>query len=344
MVKFGPRKRFAAVASVLAVATLVLVAVFLGQAALLLLVGVLQVLLIAGIAAAFVELDRRRRRSDTRRDERLRGAVEALRTELTGALESQGSEVVERASEHVTAEVDGLRGSLERVERRLMKRARVDFEQVEALLGLYTELQPERALPATRGWAASPDLLLTCWELALRERPSVIVECGSGVSTLVFAYACRRNGRGRVVSLDHDEEFALRTRRLLTEHGLEQWAEVRTAPLEPLEGTGKVWYRTSQVPDGPIDLLLIDGPPAGRQPDAREPALDVLYGHLSPRATVVVDDHDRERGVVDGWIEQHPELELERRRHEKGTAVLRRRPSEALLPPVASATARTSSS
>lgn len=40
------------------------------------------------------------------------------------------------------------------------------------------------------------------------ERPELIVDTGSGVSTLVAAYALQKLGRGKVVALEHDRAYA----------------------------------------------------------------------------------------------------------------------------------------
>ena len=52
------------------------------------------------------------------------------------------------------------------------------FRQVEALVGLHAVLRPDRDLPETRGWAASPDFLLGLVAHAMATKPRVIVECG----------------------------------------------------------------------------------------------------------------------------------------------------------------------
>lgn len=60
------------------------------------------------------------------------------------------------------------------------------FRQTEALAGLLMELGFTRSLPATRGWAASPDFLRELAWHASQTRPHVIAECDSGVSTLIL--------------------------------------------------------------------------------------------------------------------------------------------------------------
>src|SRR4029453_6873879 len=68
------------------------------------------------------------------------------------------------------------------------------FRQLEALVGLHAILRPDRDLPETRGWSASPDFLLGLVAHAMATRPRVIVECGSGVSTVLLARCLSLNG------------------------------------------------------------------------------------------------------------------------------------------------------
>jgi predicted O-methyltransferase YrrM len=204
------------------------------------------------------------------------------------------------------------------------------FRQLEALQNLSAVLPTSEVLPATRGWAASPDLLMVLVDLVISERPSLVVECGSGASTLWLALALRRFGiEGRVVALDHDPTFGGKTRDLLTRHGVGDLAEVRDAPLEDfsLEGETYPWYarRAWQDLTG-IDLLFVDGPPATTGHQARYPALPLLAGSLSPAATAVLDDlvvPDMQK-VLRRWLDAYPDFSSELLPLEKQAAVLRR--------------------
>lgn len=204
---------------------------------------------------------------------------------------------------------------------------RAEFAQIEALAALYYELKPPVAFPATRSWVASPDLLRHLYLRIRRQPPGLVLECGSGLSTVVMAYGMRASGHGgRVVALEHLEEFAEVTRRMLEEHGLTAHAEVRLAPLEEIELEGETWpwYDRSQLPSGPIDLLFVDGPPGHTRPHARFPAVPVVRDLLSPGASIILDDHRREEEatVAERWLESIDGLRLEELHHEKGTAVL----------------------
>jgi predicted O-methyltransferase YrrM len=204
------------------------------------------------------------------------------------------------------------------------------FRQLEALQNLSAVLPASDVLPATRGWAASPDLLLVLVDLIITERPSLVVECGSGASTLWLALAMRRfKIDGRIIALDHDPVFGGKTREFLARHDVRDLAEVRDAPLESFSLNGETysWYASRAWEDlTGIDLLFVDGPPATTGPRARYPALPLLSGSLSPAATAVLDDlvvPDMQE-VLRLWLDAYPEFSCEILPLEKQAAVLRR--------------------
>jgi predicted O-methyltransferase YrrM len=210
------------------------------------------------------------------------------------------------------------------------KEIRQTFRQLEALQNLSAVLPAGEVLPATRGWAASPDLLVVLVDLVITERPSLVVECGSGASTLWLALAMRRFGiDGRIIALDHDPVFASKTRDLLARHDVRDLAEVRDAPLESfsLDGQSYSWYARRAWEDlTGIDLLFVDGPPATTGHQARYPALPLLIGSLSPVATAVLDDlvvPDMQK-VLRLWLDVYPDFGSEILPLEKQAAVLRR--------------------
>lgn len=205
--------------------------------------------------------------------------------------------------------------------------AAVLFRQMEALQGLYVELGLRVSLPATRGWAASPDFLLELVRHARASAPRQVVECSSGASTLVLARCMQLNGAGKVYSLEHDPHYARLTREQLLRHGLSDWAEVIDAPLRDhsIDGASWPWYAHQVLPSAlAIDMLVIDGPPQATRSLARYPAGPQLFGQLAPGASVFLDDAARpdEQAILQRWQHDHPELRLSLLPCEKGCAVL----------------------
>lgn len=207
---------------------------------------------------------------------------------------------------------------------------RREFRQIEALLSLRDLLDLPAPLSATRNWAASPDLLLELARLVKREQPRVILECGGGVSTVVFAHLAKQYG-GRVITLEHQAEFRDATLAALAEQGLGEAVDVRLAPLVQIpdlefEGERFRWYDPSALQDLPlIDLFFIDGPPESTGRFARYPALPMLWSRASERAVVVLDDTVRadEQAISRAWAEAYV-LASSTLPMEKGAHLLRR--------------------
>jgi predicted O-methyltransferase YrrM len=220
--------------------------------------------------------------------------------------------------------------NVQRIGASLENEIKQTFRQLEALQNLSAVLPATDLLPATRGWAASPDLLAVLVDLVITDRPALVVECGSGASTLWLALAMRRfKINGRIIALDHDPVYGGKTRDFLIRHDVGDLAEVRDAPLKSvrLDGQAYSWYarRAWQDLTG-IDLLFVDGPPAATGHQARYPALPLLGKSLSPFATVVLDDlvvPDMQE-VLRLWLDAYPDFGSEILPLENQAAVLRR--------------------
>lgn len=203
------------------------------------------------------------------------------------------------------------------------------FSQLECLLGLYYELDMQKSLPMTRGWAGSPDFL---WHLARHARkhcPQVVVECGSGSSTLILARCLQLNGAGHVYSMDHDPVFAEKTRQELASHGLSEWATVFDAPLQKqtLNGEDWLWYASEELPgELGIDLLIIDGPPATTGQYARYPVGPMLFPRINRGGAIFMDDYARpdETATAKRWRGEWQDFTLVDIHAEKGLLCLRR--------------------
>lgn len=205
-----------------------------------------------------------------------------------------------------------------------------EMHQTQALLNLFA-LGPVRGVvPPMGGWAASPDVVAVLVQEMLTRRPSLVVECGSGVSTLWLALVAEWYALPtRIVALDHDEHFAAQTRRTLIEHNVAHRAEIRYAPLAPagLAGHETPWYDRSVVADlQDVGLLFVDGPTETTGPLVRWPAVPVMEGRLAPRATIILDDLIRasEQEVTARWAVALSDFVLERLPLQKGAARFRR--------------------
>ena len=206
------------------------------------------------------------------------------------------------------------------------------YKQVEALFSLFAMIKPRYPLPPLGGWAITPDFANHIISHIFEQKPKVILEIGSGTSTLFAAYSIKECGKGRIFSLENFDESATNTTNMLKKHGLQDMAEVIFAPLKTITfgEDNWQWYDTDKIPDlPPIDLLIIDGPPKRLQKLSRYPALPVLFEKLSDNVVVLLDDGKREDEirVVERWLSEFPELESELVDTERGTTILRKKAS-----------------
>lgn len=157
-------------------------------------------------------------------------------------------------------------------------------------------------LPWTSGSMRPAALVSVCNEIVHGGRTR-IVECGSGVSTVMLARLLRERGGASLTALEHDRHWAEIVGGQLRREGLDTLASVIHAPLED----EPPWYAATALDavPGEFDLLLVDGPPAcdpGHE-TRRGPALPRFEPRLLGAAAVIVDDIDRpgEREVIAGW-------------------------------------------
>ena len=159
-----------------------------------------------------------------------------------------------------------------------------------------------------QGFEITGEEAVFLFHMIRRQRPRLIMELGSGSSTVLFAAALRANGSGRVISIEHDPEHLKHTHALLEQAELTDRVHLVSAPLIEitLNGRSFQWYDLNSLLHSlteKVDLLFVDGPPGKVQTLSRFPALPMLLPHLSPRATIVVDDGAREDEVkmVELW-------------------------------------------
>ncbi|WP_116947275.1 class I SAM-dependent methyltransferase [Jiangella endophytica] len=286
----------------------------LAQAALALLLGLTLIGLVV-VGASAREAEQRARRTE-KQVRSLTEAIEAVGTSVQAVAERQndpsggplaaiiGAQRLDAAVRHdeLVALHHELRADLHAT---LTER---QLAELSALANLYAMLGADDEVPAFGGFAASPRTVLRLASLVRRlPADALIVECGSGSSTVWLALACRRAGKGRVVALEHHELYAERTREALARHGLDDIAEVRDAPLEPVTVGGEKhdWYAAPQWNElRGIDLLFVDGPPGSVGPRSRFPAFPLLAAALDDGAIVALDDAQRqdEADIAADWL------------------------------------------
>jgi predicted O-methyltransferase YrrM len=204
---------------------------------------------------------------------------------------------------------------LDAAERHVEARIEAAERQLAALINIRPLSGP---LPVDLGgWSSEPVLVDRVLREVERRQPAMVVECGSGWSTLLVGLCLRELGRGELVALEHDDRQARRSCEMLRRHGAGERARVVLAPLrlDVPAGPTRLWYGidADDLFPVPIDLLLVDGPPGAVGRRARYPAVPLLRDRLAPDALIILDDGHREdeRWISDQWAVElgvRPEL------------------------------------
>ena len=159
------------------------------------------------------------------------------------------------------------------------------------------------------GWELAPDVLRLLAALVARVKPRHIVEFGSGVSTLVFAYAAARSGDCLVSSIDHDPKFSTASMDALATAEGAELVSLQFAPLVARVRGGGLYPSYLVDPSklasaSPADVILIDGPPGVL--GGRMGMLDQALEYAQSGSIVLLDDasRDDEQKAIGAWNAQ----------------------------------------
>lgn len=157
-------------------------------------------------------------------------------------------------------------------------------------------------------WSAGTEFL----EGMLRWLPLTtgsILECGSGLTTLLLAVATAGTDR-RTATLEHNEAWAARVRDALPSRPDSRLRIVET-PLKKYDHFD--WYDTRPIGNlGPIGFVVCDGPP-GSTRGGRYGLGAVMKQHLAQDCIVMLDDSSRaeERAIIERWVAELPAVVVE---------------------------------
>lgn len=152
-------------------------------------------------------------------------------------------------------------------------------------------------------WAATPEYLEAAWQAASKlHAGDIILECGSGISTLVLWLAARRSGATLTV-LEHEVEWRDHVQKWYEAlKGLKGDTDLNPMHYADVKYSSAVnWY--VYEPTFTPDLLVIDGPPRYLGTDRLYPLRQSWTG----RTQVLLDDADavvleQLRAVPGYWV------------------------------------------
>lgn len=186
-------------------------------------------------------------------------------------------------------------------------------QQLEAFLDIQNFFKHGKHLPALHGWPVSPDFARYLIQLLEKNDYDLILEFGSGASTVIIAKTLAHLDRTRQgkpaalqIAFEHLEKYHDQTHADLESAGLAQSVELTLDPLQPYQppnGNTYPYYAchekladvATRLSAMPIrTLLVVDGPPASTGQHARYPALPAVLAHLKGQCLdILLDDYAR---------------------------------------------------
>ncbi|MDB3887366.1 class I SAM-dependent methyltransferase [bacterium] len=188
----------------------------------------------------------------------------------------------------------------------LTKHSNITYDRLDALMSIHNIIKLNAPLPIMHDWRVSSDFAHSTLSTLLEKKSGSVIDIGSGISTLLFGYGVKRNGKGKVISLEHNKEYYDKSKKLIKEHKLEAYCELYFCPLKEyvLDGKKWLWYDTSNIefPDN-IVLVSVDGPPGGTQYMARYPAIPILEKFITDKTVIYLDDafRNEEAEIAEEW-------------------------------------------
>lgn len=238
---------------------------------------------------------------------------------LAEQLQRQNTQLSEQLKKQ-NADLISVRKHLESAVKKEMLNA---TQQLEAFIGIQSFLQHGERLPGMHGWPVSPDFALYLIELLDSNDYDLVLEFGSGTSTVLMAKTLARIGRKTPdkaatvqVAFEHLEQYHAQTLAHLQSTGLADAVQLTLAPLQPYQtpnGNTYAYYSchdklaelAKALPDSGLKILMVvDGPPGSTGKHARYPALPATLAHFENGSIdILLDDYfrDDEKEVGELW-------------------------------------------
>lgn len=224
-----------------------------------------------------------------------------------------GSMQAEFNTKIFSGELKDLRKSIAREINKSANDTRLDILYQSILLqNVFTTNKP---LLSITSFSIAPEFGWWLYDYILKSNTTKILEIGSGLSTAIIGSALKKNGRGSLVALEHDEVYFNKTLDLINACELQEYVTLVLSPLKNymLASDNYKWYDVpyeiliDKFGQYGVDMMLVDGPPAAIGPLARYPALPLIKDYLSNHVVIILDDGDREdeKEIIARWLSEN---------------------------------------
>lgn len=158
----------------------------------------------------------------------------------------------------------------------LERRARIKLQKMPKLYAML-----ERYIEASKSTGCSWSDYLELYRYVRAYRPKEILECGTGVSTIVLAYALEENEkegspRGRITSMEELSEYFELAKRLFPKE-YAHFVDFRLSPAVEDKYLFFAGMRYKDIPERAYDFVFVDGPDYMPHPPVQLFDLDYLY-------------------------------------------------------------------
>lgn len=231
--------------------------------------------------------------------------------------------------EKILLQLSSYRKSLKEVEAAQVKNMANVVKQIESFLRIQNALNYGELLVDFHVWSISPDIGVFLLEKIYENHYDLIIEFGSGSSTVLLAKSVEAkqrqhlvqdgtglSGNTDIVSFESDKDFYEKTSQMLYNRRLDGYVKLVHAPLiDWSDGEHYLYYDCQSVLSSlalkyanqkPHILLFVDGPPGTTCTNARYPAIPLVFSFFyQSYIDVVLDDANRkdEKAVVKLWRE-----------------------------------------
>jgi hypothetical protein len=245
-----------------------------------------------------------------RKEEQLRKEIFKIKKHLF-----QLNEAYTDLSQEFGEQIDSLADSMQR-----------DGTHFDSMVSIFTFIgQLRHPLPLESKSSVSPEALNLIINEIIVKKPELIIEVGSGYSTIIIGYCLERNGKGKLLALEHSKGGYEMMSNLIESHQLKDHIDLVFCPLKVynLDDKDYLWYAfdLNTIKDR-AQMLVINGPPPDKQKNIRYPAVPLMYDHLADVATIYFEGGERE--VVNMWIDKYFDLKPVLEETEKGLYILER--------------------
>jgi predicted O-methyltransferase YrrM len=142
-------------------------------------------------------------------------------------------------------------------------------------------------------WSALDEYLAGCINHAM-DSTGPILECGSGLSTILIGAIAKKQGQSHFV-LEHNSEWAIKVKKYLNRYKIDSVVQC----TKPLKDYGDFcWYDVplESMPDS-FSLVVCDGPP-GSTKGGRYGLAPIMRKRLKPGCVILLDDAGREQELA----------------------------------------------